>query len=290
MRRERELRMDQLAVYVNSCDKYSWIWDAFFKSFKKYWPDCPYDLFLGSNEIDPEIDKVTTLLSGHDSRWGFTTRTNLERIKAEYVLFMQEDYLLREPVRTHIIEKVQQNLISGDGHCVRLNDSFMKKYVKSPDQIVVNPPGTPFRTSLQASIWKRSTLLKLIRDEETPWDFEVKGSRRSDQIESGFYISRGRCLPYYFGGAVNQGRLMLNFYPEIKKLGAEPASEHFMLNRQFMDQFMWYVIFDKITFQSILPKHWIRKAESMCKDKFERGKNFISAKLASYYINKGDSI
>lgn len=39
--------------------------------------------------------------------------------------------------------------------------------------IIETPHGTPYQISLQAAIWKRSLLLKVLKENVSPWDFEV---------------------------------------------------------------------------------------------------------------------
>ena len=41
-----------VAVRVNSCDKYEDAWNPFFKLFSIMWPDCPYDIYLNSTNFE----------------------------------------------------------------------------------------------------------------------------------------------------------------------------------------------------------------------------------------------
>ena len=34
------------AILILSCDKFSDLWKPFFDLFWKYWPDCPYNVYL----------------------------------------------------------------------------------------------------------------------------------------------------------------------------------------------------------------------------------------------------
>jgi hypothetical protein len=44
----------------------------------------------------------------------------------------------------------------------------------------------PFRLNLQAGIWNREDLLALIKDGESPWQFEINGSVRSRTMKKPF--------------------------------------------------------------------------------------------------------
>ena len=50
-------------------------------------------------------------------------------------------------------------------------------------------PGTKYRASLAFAIFRKDVLIKLLQKEEDAWDFEKKGSVRSDKFNS-FYHSR----------------------------------------------------------------------------------------------------
>ena len=241
-------------------------------------------MYLGSNRILPEIEGVFPLLGGEDDRWGYTTLQNIKKIDTEYILFIQEDFLLEEMVSTEVIDMVLTALVECGGHCVRLNDSFMKKHSRNPWRLIENPPGESFRVSLQSSIWKKDTLLSLILENETPWQFEIQGTKRAERLVHGFYMTNGRSLSYYFGGAVNHGELMLNFYAWMKKMKIYNDPKHLMTQRRFLDLFFWYAVYDKIPFQTILPKDRIRQLEALSANKFERVKNFLAGILASHFL------
>jgi len=46
--------------------------------------------------------------------------------------------------------------------------------------------GAAYRTSLQVAFWDRQVLLDLLEENESAWDFEINGSRRSDRISEPF--------------------------------------------------------------------------------------------------------
>lgn len=46
---EESGRAADVAVVVASCDAYADLWEPFFRLFRRYWPDCPYPVYLGSN-------------------------------------------------------------------------------------------------------------------------------------------------------------------------------------------------------------------------------------------------
>jgi len=169
------------SILVCSCDQYRDLWTPFFALFKRYWPLCKIPVYLGTNCMRFEKAGVTTLSAGVDAAWSRRLRFYLENLDTDYVLLMLEDFFIDQPVFNHRIVEQLELLRARNGICIRLFPNPPADYAG------VLHPRAAFRVSLQAAIWNRSRLLELLVDEESPWDFEIHGSRRSQRWPSGFY-------------------------------------------------------------------------------------------------------
>jgi hypothetical protein len=78
-------------------------------------------------------------------------------------------------------------------------------------------PGTIYRTSTVVSAWEKQMLLTLLKPGESAWDFEIKGTIRSDEFD-GFYSTRVSCLPVING--VIKGKWLPFAAKKIESLGA----------------------------------------------------------------------
>lgn len=176
---------DRLVVLVVSCDRYADVWGPFFALLRRFWPDCPFRVYLLTNHLKPEIPGVTVLPVGEDRSWSENVRKAVETFKEEYVLMWIDDLLLREPVRPDQVEALGRWMADARPNYVRWNPS------EPPDRpfderVGVVSKGSVYRTSTVLSAWKRSVLLALLKDGETAWDFEIEGSVRSDRYD-GFF-------------------------------------------------------------------------------------------------------
>ena len=180
------LAPDVSAVVV-SYDGCADIWPGFFKLLSKFWPDLPYPLFLISNHLTFSDKRVTSLCVGDDLSWSETLARGLERISSRYVLLILDDFFLSAPVDTALVQRVHQAAVARGAVYMRLvpNPAADAPYPDMPAIGAINK-GAPYRTSLQIAFWLRSTLIDLLRREESAWDFEIKGSRRSDAINEVF--------------------------------------------------------------------------------------------------------
>jgi hypothetical protein len=209
-RSTNDSRHDDVAVVISSCDKYRDLWPPFFTLFFRYWPDCPYPVDLITNfDVYPDT-RIRTIRMGRDRNWSSIFAGTLRQISEPLVLVMMEDYLLDRPVDTRRIRELVDYLKSRRAACVRLLP------VPGPDAPCPDNPqvgeirkGAEYRLSLQAAIWDRQVLLKLLRWGESAWELERFGSKRTDSLEAPF-LSVRRDLPegpplHYFCTAVVRG-------------------------------------------------------------------------------------
>ncbi|MDD5368679.1 MAG: hypothetical protein PHQ40_06335 [Anaerolineaceae bacterium] len=213
-----ELNMPTLSILIVSCDHYADLWKPFFALFWKNWPDCPYKVFLGANFNKFDDARVIHLLIGQEKGWSENARLMVEQVPSEYVLLLLEDFFLRSDVNNNLIIQCLMSLSELDGGYMRL-----KPFPKPDRKLALSPGigliecGAPYRTALQAAIWEKTTLLTLLKNGETAWDFELKGSRRSDDITKGFYstwkplinyeagVTLGKWLPHVLERCIKQG-------------------------------------------------------------------------------------
>ena len=58
--------LKKTALLVISCDKYADLWPIYFGSLFKYWPNCPFKIYLGSNFKIYDHKDVTMINVGED--------------------------------------------------------------------------------------------------------------------------------------------------------------------------------------------------------------------------------
>lgn len=182
---------NNIAVLVNSCDKYSDIWPVFFHLFFKYWPDCPYPIYLGSNNKTYDDPRVINLCVGPDKNWADTTREMLKMLPENNILWFLDDFFLYNKVSTSEVNDFYNRFLTLNANYLRLQrDGGSEQLKRIIDEYLVEIlPGDEYRTSLGNAFWNRITMLNLLKSGESPWEMEFNGSQRSD-IFNGFYASR----------------------------------------------------------------------------------------------------
>ncbi len=154
-------------------------------------------MYLGAQTAAADFPGVTMLLAGPEQSWSGSLRSFLNQLDSENVLLMLEDFYLCETVSTANVLKQLAALRSLGGVVVRLHpDPPPAIKIKGFPQLREQHRLAPFRVSLQASIWNRQALLDLLREGESPWQFEAQGTLRSQAQPRGFYCARKQALPY----------------------------------------------------------------------------------------------
>ncbi len=190
----------RVTLLVPSCDPYADVWKPFFALLRRHWPDCPFRVVVGSNHVPCAEPGVEPLCIGDDIDWSRGLRAMVEAIDTPAVLVVLEDFLLRRRVDTAEVLARVDDFFALDAAYLRMlpfppPDLRLARY----PAVGECEPGAPYRSSMQAALWRREDLLALLRDGENPWEFEVLGARRSDSFARGFYCVHDDVLDYYAG-------------------------------------------------------------------------------------------
>lgn len=207
-------KMDNIAVLVVSCDNYSDLWLPFFSLFKRFWPDCPFSVYLLTNDKDFSYPGVSTIRIGKDVSWSDNIKEGLRQLQEEYVLMFIEDLFLLKSVDTNEITRVCGEFVRLNGNYLRLNPTVKadKKYNEYFGKV---SKGTIYRTSTVLSLWNKDVLSDLLQTGENAWEFEIFGTVRSDTYE-GFYATWKNCFTIVNG--VIKGKWERKAYRKIKSL------------------------------------------------------------------------
>lgn len=181
-----------LAVVVPSCDAYEDIWPSFFETFFTRWPDCPFPLYLVSNHLDFPDPRVTPLKVGDDLGWSANLRKALRVVPEEHVLLAIDDLHPTAHIDTDSVVSLIEEV--GDFDYLRLNPYPGPRKALS-ERVGLVPVGDVYRTSTVFSVWRRRVLSDLLVEHESPWEFELNGSERSDRFDR-WFASRRWLIPY----------------------------------------------------------------------------------------------
>lgn len=247
------MKNKDLAIIVLSCDKFSSLWPLFFSRLNKFFPadiDIPVKLYLLSNFCEFKSDcnlEINLIKTGEDISWSCNLRKLLSSVDEENILFFMDDGLLSAPVDKKRFINIYKEFLDKEMNYINLKSSPPAN-TNLGNYFGELSPGTHYRTSIVPSIWKKSILLKLLRDEENAWQFEIFGSRRSDLYENFFSINE----PIFkFDHVVIKGKIDRAIYKKLKL-----NEEHHELNFPIMTRWEYFLDLSK-RLRSFLVKKFV---------------------------------
>ena len=213
-----------------SCDSYSDAWPYFTLCWDRFWADCPFDVFLISEQKSFNHPKTKNIKIGKRVGWADMLLHVLPQIKTDYIIYMQEDYLLKG--------KIDNDWLFG---LLNIFEHQQAAYLRllpwpNPDELLPNNSGvgiinkkSPYKTSLQAAVWDKEVLNQLTFEGESGWDFESKSVERSDKINKPF-LSVYADVTYenlnnynsplnYFATGILNGKWMIECIRHFKNIG-----------------------------------------------------------------------
>ena len=178
-----------MKTVVLTSDSHNWLLKGFFHQWKKY--------NGGSVEVagftKPELPKDVNFHSIGDmkdypvDKWSNALIKYLNEIPDDLVLILLEDYWLIRPVDFDAIEEAVE-LIESYRDVIRFDlttdrsGSKIAEYAGAFRKLDLCRAKGEYSLSFQASIYRKSLLLEVLRPDENPWQTELNGSARLNAL------------------------------------------------------------------------------------------------------------
>lgn len=198
-----------MKIVVASCSSYSDAWGPFISLFRKYWPNCEYDVVLVTDGGPYEKGLWTRIEStkdGKDYGWNENLANFIESDDSDIILLMQEDFFINAPVNVDLIKKgynyIRRSLATT---CLRLMPCPGPDYQLDGTFGIIDS-NAAYRVSCQAALWEPDELARILRQTNCISDFEISGSKKSGNgIFLSVYRNHYPPLPYIVS-AISRGK------------------------------------------------------------------------------------
>ena len=182
-----------MRILVLSCDKYYWLLPGFQHQWNKY---CGLPItIVGFSQPDFKMQENFSFYSLGNfadypaDKWSDSIIKLLDAIDDKYIMIMLEDYWLVRNVDIQALKAIDKfcncysNIARFDLTEDRLKGGMSKDigYIGRLD--LIEAQRTSYNASLQASIWSTDYLKRILVPGESPWNFELQGTERLNNIE-----------------------------------------------------------------------------------------------------------
>ena len=180
-----------LTTVVGTCDSYLDLIPGFSILYERYFEPNIETLIVSETE-NLDIPKYKFITPGK-KQWGERIINALSETKTEYVFFVLDDYYLSQLLTNEYIEYLLKFMDNRKVNKIMLSpvtDFAKYEYLESVNTMHKMSPNSPWLTSVQPAIWRKSELLKLLKPEYTPWNFEVEGSKLAKNNVENYFVAK----------------------------------------------------------------------------------------------------
>lgn len=187
--------MKDYAILVMSCDKNLDVLHLFFKQFEINWNECDVPVYIGLEKItEVNLKKTTyTVINSANFNWGERFKETLSKIPQSTILLFLDDFIIEKPVDSKriaiLVKEMRKNQIANISFSIIRTDSKNKKSEEIVGFEKRNCNGR-YLVNLQAGLWNKDILMKLIRKTDSPWTAEYYGSIRARKFSDKKFYSQ----------------------------------------------------------------------------------------------------
>lgn len=171
-----------MTIYVLTSTKYTGLLPEFSERFEKYWGE-PFMVYVSNTDIEHWSDGVIDFL---------------HRISDEYFILLHEDFYLDRPVDKTLLEYLKN--LYRDTDRVSLLGNHTPERTYSDGAYNIHKGDAEYQFSFEASIQRKSFLLKYLKPGHDPWEMErvlakkARGNILSSDKPAIWYTDKSRQL------------------------------------------------------------------------------------------------
>lgn len=189
-------------VLVASCDAYMDIERPFAELFRRFWPDCPFEVALiaetprASSDVcrGGGVDRM--IATGQGKSWCEMLADALAQVGTPYVMLLMNDYLLNARVDTRNILARLEQAKRYDAANLRLNPNPSGRTRWRDTDLLEFPKNVAYCVTCQVGIWNRAYLQWLAGRNRSAWEFERYGSFMLGDERRPLLVTRTNEFPY----------------------------------------------------------------------------------------------
>lgn len=211
---------DKISVLIGTCDSYKPIWKNFQICFNRIWSHKTRNIFVTENlSVDNYTNTKFDTINYSSPRWGERMLYAIKQCNTDYIFFILEDYLfyynytsdqITEYINIMDYYRINRLQISPSSfQTYEKFDGIDRKYLKISKHSL-------YAISMQPSLWRKDYLNDILKNEYSPWDFEVKGSLTINNDTNDHKIFIDSTIPSVYFNAIGKGFIKNNGWEKFR--------------------------------------------------------------------------
>lgn len=203
-------------VIINTCDKYSDLWDAHILLMNQSWADRDAKVYLLTDkETERKFAGVEVVCAGEYTEITERLKTVLDRVKTKYVLFTLDDYFLTEEIDNSALQNALEVMEQEHLDFLRLfavKDLALRKeraqklsqegfYLRGEDK-------ENYKVSLYPGFWRTDFMRKTLDKRLNAWQYEVALTKMANELGARCAVSNNHEFPFL--DVIRKGKVLRN--------------------------------------------------------------------------------
>lgn len=215
-------------ILIHTCDAYAFCWPYLFRGVRDHLKG--RTIYFANEEVDIDQPNMIQLKTG-PGEWSDRLRIALERLDDDVIFYMQED---RIPVCSLPFARYYRDFVKHDMDCLRTCRGI-KHYTFWDEEFIGVYwrlwPTSAYLVDHYPGFWRREYLLSCLEPGETPWQNEIRGSKRLKGTDCRIFLVRHP----WFAHIVRRGE-----HPRGQGgiLGGDQMNERDIYNMKLHDVFL----------------------------------------------------
>jgi hypothetical protein len=174
-----------VSFVVISCDRYQDLWDPFFGCMERYWPDCPFKVYLVTNEASFDHTGVSVIRIGPDRDYATNLITAVNAVPTPWLILWVEDGIFTDRIDSRrVLSLVTEAVGAGAAYLKLTPDAPLSLDDHQGQRIGEIPRGVRYRSAIGAALYRKDILLSLLIPGKSAWELDKSG--KSNEIAEPF--------------------------------------------------------------------------------------------------------
>jgi len=207
-----------LAVVINTTDKYSFLWDGWWHYFKNWDHDYPVYFLNEKKDINFPVKQIKIDIP-ELNLWTKKLRESIKQIPEDNLFVLLEDHFITRKFNKKEFENIYNMFKTLNADALRIMNAISKYATVHDTMFKTNGvrikklnEHSRYLIAHSPNIWKKSFLLECLKVDESPWNNEIKGSHRLEgknhniysYVKNGWYVNT-----YKKGNLTSEGKKII---------------------------------------------------------------------------------